>query len=46
MLTSQEEIEKQDMVEIPIEYFKLNEIRKGLIDDVIRRLYESQQKDT
>lgn len=43
MISNSEEMKLQDMVEIPDEYFKLDPQRKETIDNVIRKLYESQE---
>lgn len=44
MKLTQEEARLQDVVEIPDEYFELDHQRKELIDEVIRKLHESQKR--
>lgn len=43
-MNEQEAIE-QDVVEFPMTYFKLNEERRNVIDQIIDKLYESQNKE-
>lgn len=42
---SEEEALTQDLVEVPMTYFKLNEKRRKVVDQIIDKLYESQNKE-
>lgn len=41
---SEEEALTQDLVEVPMTYFKLNEERRNVVDQIIDKLYESQKE--